>query len=152
VARIVFTGGAGFLGSHLCERLLARGDEVVAVDSLLTGSRENVRHLLGSGGFTLLQTDISEAWDVEGVVDGVMNLASPASPIDYARCPWKRCWQEPWERRTASIWHARRAPASCRRPARRPTVTRWSIPKPRTTGKRQSDWAARDLSRGQTGQ
>jgi dTDP-glucose 4,6-dehydratase len=87
VARIVITGGAGFLGSHICERLMARGDDVVAVDSLLTGRRDNVRHLLGRGGFTLLETDISQPWEVEGAVDGVMNFASPASPIDYARLP-----------------------------------------------------------------
>jgi dTDP-glucose 4,6-dehydratase len=87
VGRVVVTGGAGFLGSHLCERLLARGDEVIAVDNLLTGRRENVEHLLGIGGFTLREADITQPWDVEGSVDGVMNFASPASPIDYARLP-----------------------------------------------------------------
>lgn len=87
MGRVVVTGGAGFLGSHLCERLLARGDEVIAVDSLLTGRRENVEHLLSSGGFTLREADITQPWDVEGNVDGVMNFASPASPIDYARLP-----------------------------------------------------------------
>jgi nucleoside-diphosphate-sugar epimerase len=87
VTRIVVTGGAGFLGSHLCERLLARGDEVLAVDSLVTGRRGNIEHLVGADGFTLLQTDISQPWDVDGPVDGVMNFASPASPLDYARLP-----------------------------------------------------------------
>jgi dTDP-glucose 4,6-dehydratase len=87
VGRVVVTGGAGFLGSHLCERLLARGDEVIAVDSLITGRRENVEHLLGTGGFILREADITQPWDVEGAVDGVMNFASPASPIDYARLP-----------------------------------------------------------------
>jgi dTDP-glucose 4,6-dehydratase len=87
VGRVVVTGGAGFLGSHLCERLLARGDEVIAVDSLITGRRENVEHLIGTGGFILREADITQPWDVEGAVDGVMNFASPASPIDYARLP-----------------------------------------------------------------
>ncbi|HZK74245.1 MAG TPA: UDP-glucuronic acid decarboxylase family protein [Clostridia bacterium] len=87
MGRVVVTGGAGFLGSHLCERLLARGDEVIAVDSLITGRRENVEHLLGTGGFILREADITQPWDVEGAVDGVMNFASPASPIDYARLP-----------------------------------------------------------------
>lgn len=87
VSRIVVTGGAGFLGSHLCERLLSRGDEVVAVDNLVTGRRENVEDLADRGRFTLIQADISQPWDVEGAVDGVMNFACPASPIDYARLP-----------------------------------------------------------------
>jgi dTDP-glucose 4,6-dehydratase len=87
VARIVVTGGAGFLGSHLCEHLLDRGDIVVAVDNLLTGCRENVQHLDERGDFTLLEADISQPWDVDGSVDGVMNFACPASPIDYARLP-----------------------------------------------------------------
>jgi dTDP-glucose 4,6-dehydratase len=87
VARIVVTGGAGFLGSHLCERLLARGDEVVAIDNLVTGRRANVQHLLDRGDLTLREADISQPWDVDGTVDGVMNFACPASPIDYARLP-----------------------------------------------------------------
>jgi dTDP-glucose 4,6-dehydratase len=87
VARIVVTGGAGFLGSHLCERLLARGDEVVAIDNLVTGRRANVQHLLDRGDLTLREADISQPWDVDGTVDGVMNFACPASPIDYARMP-----------------------------------------------------------------
>jgi len=87
VARIVVTGGAGFLGSHLCERLLARGDEVVAIDNLVTGRRANVQRLLDRGDLTLREADISQPWDVDGTVDGVMNFACPASPIDYARMP-----------------------------------------------------------------
>jgi nucleoside-diphosphate-sugar epimerase len=87
VARIVITGGAGFLGSHLCERLLARGDEVLAVDNMVTGRHTNLEHLDGITGFTLLSADISQPWHVDGPVDGVMNFASPASPIDYARLP-----------------------------------------------------------------
>jgi dTDP-glucose 4,6-dehydratase len=85
--RIVVTGGAGFLGSHLCEALLARGDEVVAVDNLCTGTERNVAHLEGRAGFTLLRHDVSEPLPVSGAVDAVMHLASPASPPDYLARP-----------------------------------------------------------------
>jgi dTDP-glucose 4,6-dehydratase len=85
--RAVVLGGAGFVGSHLCERLLAEGAAVVAVDNLVTGSEHNLRHLQGQGRLEFLRQDISEGLAVEGPVDYVLNLASPASPIDYARLP-----------------------------------------------------------------
>jgi len=85
--RWVGTGGAGFLGSHLCETLLSRGHEVVAVDNLITGKRENVAHLVEKPGFSFVQKDITEPFDVEGPVHYVLNFASPASPIDYAQLP-----------------------------------------------------------------
>ena len=85
--RIVITGGAGFLGSHLCEVLLGRGDEVVAVDNLSTGRIDNVAHLRGHPRFTFLRQDVSETLDVSGTVDAVMHLASAASPVDYHRMP-----------------------------------------------------------------
>lgn len=85
--RWVITGGAGFLGSHLCETLLERGHEVVAVDNFITGNPENVAHLEKNPGFTLLKQDITEGLEVEGKVDYVLNFASPASPIDYAKLP-----------------------------------------------------------------
>ncbi|MFN7131829.1 MAG: UDP-glucuronic acid decarboxylase family protein [Myxococcales bacterium] len=85
--RWVVTGGAGFLGSHLCETLLGRGHEVVAVDNFLTGNPENVVHLQGRAGFTLIKQDITEGLEVDGKVDYVLNFASPASPIDYAKLP-----------------------------------------------------------------
>ena len=85
--RVVVTGGAGFLGSHLCTHLVSRGIEVVALDNLLTGSRANVAHLLGNPAFSLLEQDVTEYLDVEGRVDAVLHLASPASPIDYALLP-----------------------------------------------------------------
>jgi dTDP-glucose 4,6-dehydratase len=85
--RLVVTGGAGFLGSHLCERLLAEGHRVACFDSLLTGARSNVAHLLDDPGFELFERDVSDALEVEGPVDFVMHLASPASPVDYARYP-----------------------------------------------------------------
>jgi dTDP-glucose 4,6-dehydratase len=85
--RRVVMGGAGFVGSHLCDRLLARGDEVVCVDDLSTGRRSNVAHLTGHPGFTLVEADVSRSLPVEGPVDGVLNLASPASPPDYLSRP-----------------------------------------------------------------
>ncbi len=85
--RAVVTGGAGFLGSHLCERLLDDGLEVVALDSFLTGSPENLAHLVGRDGFKLVKTDITEYVHVPGPVDQVLHFASPASPIDYLQLP-----------------------------------------------------------------
>jgi dTDP-glucose 4,6-dehydratase len=87
LSRAVITGGAGFLGSHLCERLLAEGHEVVCVDNLLTGNRDNVAHLPGRPGFTFLQHDVTVPFEVAGPVDYVLHFASPASPIDYLELP-----------------------------------------------------------------
>jgi dTDP-glucose 4,6-dehydratase len=86
MARCVVTGGAGFLGSHLCDQLLARGHEVVCIDNLDTGSLQNIGHIRDSS-FEFLNHDITEYVEVEGEVDFVYHLASPASPIDYARLP-----------------------------------------------------------------
>ncbi len=85
--RAVVTGGAGFLGSHLCERLLADGWSVVCLDNFLTGTPANVGHLVGSDGFSLLRTDVTEFVHVPGPVDAVLHFASPASPIDYLKLP-----------------------------------------------------------------
>jgi len=87
MARIVVTGAAGFLGSHLCERLLARGDEVIGLDNLVTGSVANIEHLFGTAGFTFVEHDVSTFIWVPGDVDAVMHLASPASPKDYLEMP-----------------------------------------------------------------
>ncbi len=87
MARVVVTGGAGFLGSHLCDALVKRGDEVLALDSLLTGSLDNIAHLQGSAAFSFRLHDVCEAYAVEGAVDAVMHLASPASPRDYLDHP-----------------------------------------------------------------
>ena len=81
--RTVVTGGAGFLGSHLCELFLADGDEVICVDNFLTGRRENIARLASNPRFRLLEHNISTPVAVEGPVDSVLHFASPASPIDY---------------------------------------------------------------------
>ena len=85
--RAVVTGGAGFLGSHLCERLLDEGYEVVCIDNFLTGSAENLAHLVGRDGFSIVRSDVSEYIHVTGPVDAVLHFASPASPIDYLKLP-----------------------------------------------------------------
>jgi dTDP-glucose 4,6-dehydratase len=85
--RAVVTGGAGFLGSHLCQRLLADGMEVVCLDSFLTGSPANVDHLLEAGPFRLVNVDVTDYVHVVGDVDFVLHFASPASPIDYLQLP-----------------------------------------------------------------
>ena len=85
--RVVVTGGAGFLGSHLCDAIMARGDSAVCVDNLATGRPDNVAHLIGQPGFTFMEADVSSALDVAGPVDAVAHLASPASPPDYLRLP-----------------------------------------------------------------
>jgi dTDP-glucose 4,6-dehydratase len=85
--RVVVTGGAGFLGSHLCEALVARGDRVVAVDDMSTGVADNVDLLRTNPAFELLVADVSEGVPVEGPVDAVMHFASPASPPDYLARP-----------------------------------------------------------------
>ena len=83
--RVLVTGGAGFVGSHLCERLLADGHEVVCMDNLVTGRRENVAHLKSDRRFEFVEHDVTKTIAVEGPVGGVMHLASPASPVDYER-------------------------------------------------------------------
>lgn len=85
--RIVVSGGAGFVGSHMCDRLLAEGHTVVVLDNLITGSRQNIAHLEANSAFTFHHQDIAEPFTMEGQVDAVMNMASPASPKDYLEYP-----------------------------------------------------------------
>jgi dTDP-glucose 4,6-dehydratase len=85
--RVLVTGGAGFLGSHLCDALMARGDAVVCVDDLSTGRAENVRHLRGRPGFEFADADVSQGLDLPGPFGAIAHLASPASPPAYLRRP-----------------------------------------------------------------
>jgi dTDP-glucose 4,6-dehydratase len=87
MTRVAITGGAGFLGSHLCERLLDDGAEVVCVDNFVTGRPENVGHLMANRRFRLLDRDVTEYLHIPGQLDAVLHFASPASPVDYYRLP-----------------------------------------------------------------
>ncbi|HOT50181.1 MAG TPA: GDP-mannose 4,6-dehydratase, partial [Candidatus Hydrogenedentes bacterium] len=86
--RVVISGGAGFLGSHLCDRMIADGLAVVVFDNFVTGRRKNIEHLFGHPNFTFVEQDVSVSCDIEGRVDYVMHLASPASPADFRRIPF----------------------------------------------------------------
>jgi dTDP-glucose 4,6-dehydratase len=83
----IVTGGAGFLGSHLCDRLLGEGLRVIAIDNLITGNTRNIAHLFGNARFTFVKHDVTEYIYVDGPVDYILHFASPASPIDYLRLP-----------------------------------------------------------------
>jgi dTDP-glucose 4,6-dehydratase len=84
---VLITGAAGFLGSHLTDRFLRDGHEVVGVDNFITGSRTNLAHLDGSAAFRFVEHDVSTPYEVDGPLDGVLHLASPASPVDYLAHP-----------------------------------------------------------------
>jgi dTDP-glucose 4,6-dehydratase len=83
----VVTGGAGFLGSHLCDRLIAEGHTVICIDNLITGSTDNIAHLAGNPRFKFIHYDVTNYLFVEGKVDFIFHFASPASPIDYLKLP-----------------------------------------------------------------
>jgi dTDP-glucose 4,6-dehydratase len=83
----IVTGGAGFLGSHLCERLLEEGHRVVCVDNLITGTKANIAHILDDDAFEFLEHDVTRPFEVLGTIDNVLHFASPASPIDYLELP-----------------------------------------------------------------
>jgi len=85
--RVVITGGAGFLGSHLSDRFLAEGHEVIVLDNLITGSTDNIVHLAGNDAFTFIKHNVSSYIYVDGPVDAVLHFASPASPNDYLEFP-----------------------------------------------------------------
>ncbi len=87
MARILVTGGAGFIGSHLCERFIGEDHEVICVDNLLTGDRDNIAHLFASPRFSFLEQDITTYLYVKGPLDAIMHFASPASPVDYLELP-----------------------------------------------------------------
>jgi dTDP-glucose 4,6-dehydratase len=85
--RVLITGGAGFLGSHLCDRFLAEGHTVLAMDNLITGTTDNIAHLAGHERFTFVKHDVTNYIYVEGPLDAILHFASPASPIDYLELP-----------------------------------------------------------------
>ena len=85
--RVLITGAAGFLGSHISERFLKEGHQVLGLDNFITGSRSNTEILEGYSGFTLIEHDISESISLDGDLDGVLHFASPASPVDYLNLP-----------------------------------------------------------------
>jgi dTDP-glucose 4,6-dehydratase len=85
--RVVVTGAAGFLGSHLCDHLLGKGHSVVGLDNLITGSTRNIEHLAGNDRFKFIMHDVTEYIYIGGAVDAVLHFASPASPIDYLEYP-----------------------------------------------------------------
>src|SRR5512144_2560904 len=87
MARVLITGGPGIIGSHLCERFLADGHEVICMDNLLTGSPDNVAHLFADRRFTFVKHDVTNYIYVEGPLDYILHFASPASPIDYLELP-----------------------------------------------------------------
>ena len=85
--RTLVTGGAGFLGSHLCDRLIKEGHKVICMDNLLTGRMDNISHLIGKDQFHFIKHDVTEYIYVEGPLDNIVHFASPASPIDYLELP-----------------------------------------------------------------
>ncbi|MEA1935822.1 MAG: UDP-glucuronic acid decarboxylase family protein [Thermodesulfobacteriota bacterium] len=85
--RTLVTGGAGFLGSHLCDYLISKGHHVICMDNLLTGNMDNIAHLFGNDRFTFIKHDVTNFIYVEGKVDNILHFASPASPIDYLKLP-----------------------------------------------------------------
>src|SRR5262245_18033989 len=85
--RVLITGGAGFIGSHLCERFLAEGDDVICMDNFLTGTADNIAHLFADRRFTFVQQDVTNYIYVKGPLDAILHFASPASPVDYLELP-----------------------------------------------------------------
>ncbi|HKL17895.1 MAG TPA: GDP-mannose 4,6-dehydratase, partial [Halalkalibaculum sp.] len=85
--KVLITGGAGFLGSHLCDRYLNEGFQVICMDNLITGSTKNIEHLFGNEDFSFIKHDVTNFIHVNGDLDLILHFASPASPIDYLEMP-----------------------------------------------------------------
>ena len=130
--RVLVTGGAGFLGSHLCERLLAQGNDVICLDNFFTGTKDNVLHLLENRHFELMRHDVTFPLYVE--VDEIYNLACPASPIHYQHNPVKTIKTNVVGTLNMLGSQSACVRASFRRRPRRSTATRKCIRSPRATG------------------
>jgi dTDP-glucose 4,6-dehydratase len=87
MSRVLITGGAGFIGSHLCERFIAEGDDVICMDNFVTGSPDNIAHLFANKKFSFIPQDVTTYIYVKGLVDAILHFASPASPVDYLELP-----------------------------------------------------------------
>jgi len=122
--RVLITGGAGFLGSHLCDRFIAEGYHVVCMDNFITGSPDNVGHLIGLERFELVQYDVTNYMYVDGQLDAILHFASPASPIDYLKFPIQTLKSARSARIRHSVWPRPREPASCSRVPARSTAIR----------------------------
>ncbi len=106
--KVIVTGGAGFLGSHLCDRLISRGNEVICLDNLLTGNKDNVAHLLANPKFTFLETDVCNRLPDDLTADQVYHLASPASPNQHSKKSYHALPFETMEVNTRATWHLAR--------------------------------------------
>ena len=134
MARVLITGGAGFIGSHLCERFLAEGDDVICMDSLLTGSADNVAHLFSERRFTFIQQDVTNYIYVKGPLDAILHFASPRAPSTTWSCRSRPSRSAPSGRTRRSASRRRRARAFSSPARRSATATRSSIRRTRTIG------------------
>jgi dTDP-glucose 4,6-dehydratase len=133
--RALVTGGAGFIGSHLCERLLSEGYKVVCMDNLSTGVLENVAPFLASeAGFEIIDHDVSFHIDFPGALDEVYHFASAASPADFGRLPIEILKSGAMGTHNSLGLACAKGPASCSPPPRRSTATRSCTPSTRNTG------------------
>lgn len=132
--RTLITGGTGFLGSHLCDRLIEEGHEVVCLDNLITGLMDNIAHLIGHEAFRFIKLDVTEYLYIDGPLDYVLHFASPASPVDYQRFPIQTLKVGSLGTHKALGLAKAKAPAFCWPRLQRSTATRRSTPSGRSTG------------------
>lgn len=131
--RVVIAGGAGFIGSHLCDRFIADGHTVVAVDNLITGSENNIQHLVERPAFSFIKRDICEPFNVDGPVDLVLNFASPASPVDYLELPLETLMVGSYGTRNTLDLACEKGAATCSRQPPKSTAIPSCIPSTKAT-------------------